>query len=190
MVPERVAHSLLRHYCTSIVFSDQRTWAPRWTKIGMANLRRLALGWLGAFRTKALWSGAVTIVAGSAALLISGEANVGAGQGLGVWIWTLRMVTLVVAAAALAATRGRFFRAAQVLVVLEVAFIVSGWGAGQYPYLLPPDITIYSAAAPHATLWALTLALAGGALVLFPSFYYLFYVFKGNVLSAPKRSDR
>ena len=31
-----------------------------------------------------------------------------------------------------------------------------------------------------------SVALAGGALILFPSFYYLFYVFKGHVLGAMK----
>jgi cytochrome bd-type quinol oxidase subunit 2 len=82
--------------------------------------------------------------------------------------------------------RKRFFRTAQILVILQVTFIIAGWGVRQYPYLIPPDITIHSAAAPHATLWALTAALAGGALILFPSFYYLFYVFKGSTLSSTR----
>ena len=135
------------------------------------------------FRAKALWCGALTIVAGGALVLISRGARVDAP---GIWIWALRMVTLAVAVAALMATRRRSYRLAQALAILQVALIVAGWGAGQYPFLIPPDITIYSTAAPRATLAALTVALAGGALILFPSFYYLFYVFKGHVLGAMK----
>jgi cytochrome bd ubiquinol oxidase subunit II len=58
--------------------------------------------------------------------------------------------------------------------------------SGASPYVIPPDITIYSAAAPDATLRALMVALAAGAVVLFPSFYFLFYAFKWNILRLPK----
>ena len=94
-------------------------------------------------------------------------------------------VALALALAALLATTKRFYHAALVLVILQVALIMGGWGFRQYPYLIPPDITIYSAAAPHATLLALMVALIAGALVLFPSFYFLFYVFKRSILNPP-----
>jgi cytochrome bd-type quinol oxidase subunit 2 len=44
-------------------------------------------------------------------------------------------------------------------------------------------MTIYSAAAPRATLQLLIIALAAGVLILFPSYYYLFRVFKGEASS-------
>jgi cytochrome d ubiquinol oxidase subunit II len=138
------------------------------------------------FRWKALWSGAATILAGGTVLLVGREANIRGAHGMSAWVWPLRAVTLMLAVAALLATKRRFFRTAQTLVILQVALIIAGWGARQYPYLIPPDITIPSAAAPQATLWALTAALTGGALVLFPSFYYLFYIFKGSMLSSTK----
>jgi cytochrome bd ubiquinol oxidase subunit II len=143
-----------------------------------------------AFRLKALWSGAVTIVAGIAVLLIGENAKVSETHGMNKWIWAVRVMTFAVTLAGLLAMKNRFYRAARALAVLEVVLIVAGWGAEQYPYLIPPDITIYSAAAPPGALQVLTVALAGGALLLFPSFYYLFYVFKGTMLGSAKRSGR
>jgi cytochrome d ubiquinol oxidase subunit II len=141
-----------------------------------------------AFRTEALWSGAATMLTGGAVLLIGREADA-AGHGRHVAIWGLQLVTFGVAIAALWAIRARVFRAAQVLVIFQAALIVAGWGLAQYPYLIPPDITIDLAAAPHTTLRALTLTLAGGAVVLFPSFYFLFYVFKGDILRPSKSAS-
>jgi len=48
-------------------------------------------------------------------------------------------------------------------------------------------LTIRAAAAPTTTLRMLTGALAVGGALLFPGFYYLFYVFKGGLLNTPKR---
>jgi cytochrome d ubiquinol oxidase subunit II len=50
----------------------------------------------------------------------------------------------------------------------------------QYPRLITPDITIFNAAAPEITLRLLTYALVAGAIVLFPSLFFLFRVFKGK----------
>lgn len=48
----------------------------------------------------------------------------------------------------------------------------------QYPYLIPPDLTIRAAAAPPITLILVLWALLAGGLVLFPSLVYLLRVFK------------
>ncbi len=55
-----------------------------------------------------------------------------------------------------------------------------GWAVAQYPFLIPPRLTITEAAAPATTLRLVLWALAGGALFLFPSLAYLFRVFKGR----------
>jgi cytochrome bd ubiquinol oxidase subunit II len=55
-----------------------------------------------------------------------------------------------------------------------------GWAFAQFPYLVEPDITISSAAAPQITLRLLLGALTAGALLLFPSYYYLFRIFKAE----------
>jgi cytochrome bd ubiquinol oxidase subunit II len=48
----------------------------------------------------------------------------------------------------------------------QVSLIILGWALAQFPYLVEPDITIYSAAAPRTTLQFLIAALAAGVLVL------------------------
>jgi cytochrome bd ubiquinol oxidase subunit II len=54
---------------------------------------------------------------------------------------------------------------------------VWGWAVAQYPYLVPPDLTV-AAAAPAATLRLVLQAMGLGAVVLLPSLVYLFRVFK------------
>ncbi len=74
----------------------------------------------------------------------------------------------------------RRFYLARALAAAQVTLILAGWGAAQYPsYLVEPNITIQAAAAPQITLRLLLIALAAGALVLFPSIYFLFRIFKG-----------
>ena len=58
--------------------------------------------------------------------------------------------------------------------------IVAGWAASQYPYLVVPAWTLESASAPAAVQRLLLFALAAGGLILFPSLYLLFRVFKGE----------
>jgi cytochrome d ubiquinol oxidase subunit II len=67
---------------------------------------------------------------------------------------------------------------AQVCAATQVSMILAGWAFAQYPFLIEPDITISSAAAPRITLQLLLGALTFGAILLFPSYYYLFRVFK------------
>ena len=76
----------------------------------------------------------------------------------------------------------RWFRVARVLAVLEVSLILWGWAVGQFPYLVPPDMTIETSAAATTTLRLLLVALVVGLAVLVPSLRYLFRVFKGPTL--------
>ena len=62
--------------------------------------------------------------------------------------------------------------------MVQVSCIVWGWALAQYPYLLPPDLTYVEAAAPPITLELVLGALMVGAVVLIPSLYYLFRIFK------------
>jgi cytochrome d ubiquinol oxidase subunit II len=43
-----------------------------------------------------------------------------------------------------------------------------------------PDLDIFTSAAPEITLRLLTIALAAGVLILLPSLFYLFKIFKGR----------
>jgi cytochrome d ubiquinol oxidase subunit II len=94
------------------------------------------------------------------------------------WAALLHGVTAVAAIAALWALWTRRWRLARSTAIVQVSCIIWGWGLAQYPYLLPPDLTYAAAAAPPVTLKLVLGALAAGLLVLVPSLYYLFRVFK------------
>lgn len=72
------------------------------------------------------------------------------------------------------------FRAARIAAVAQVTLILLGWGLAQFPHLVTPDVTVQNAAAPSSTLKLLLLALGAGAVVLLPSLFYLFQIFKGQ----------
>ena len=94
------------------------------------------------------------------------------------WALPLHIATGLSAIAVFAALWLRRFALARILAGLQVSCIFWGWTASQYPYLVPPDLTIEGSAAPPVTLKITLWALAGGTLVLAPSLIYLFRVFK------------
>lgn len=75
----------------------------------------------------------------------------------------------------------RRFEPARYTAALAVAAIVAGWALAQEPRFLP-GLTIQQAAASDATLWAIIAAVAGGALLLFPSLVLLFRLTLGGRL--------
>ena len=136
----------------------------------------------GDFRRRAIGAGvAVFLCAVLGAALSFREAPlVYEGLTRRAWSIPLHLATAASAAAAFAALlRGRV-RTARAAAAVQVALIVAGWGASQYPYLMVPDLTLASASAPRATQVALLWALAGGGVLLFPALYLLFRVFKGE----------
>lgn len=90
-------------------------------------------------------------------------------------VWTSGFATLT-----LVALIRRRYRLARIGAIGQVTLILVGWSSAQFPHLIVPDADIFESAAPIATLRLLSLALAAGALVLLPSLYYLFHVFKGR----------
>ena len=71
---------------------------------------------------------------------------------------------------------------ARTCAVLQVTTTLWAWGIAQFPYLVPPYLTVFNAAAPEITLRFILVALLLGALLLFPSLFYLFRIFKGRSL--------
>jgi cytochrome d ubiquinol oxidase subunit II len=142
------------------------------------------------FRRRGLVAGAVLIVVG---LGVFGLARAGApviAQGLtgprGRWVVLVATVTALAALGLLWAGR---FAAARAAAILEVALIVVGWGLAQYPHLVVADLTIEGSRAAPATLVWLLWALAAGAVLLFPSFAYLYWVFKARDGGAPGHGE-
>jgi cytochrome d ubiquinol oxidase subunit II len=134
------------------------------------------------FRRRALGTGVVVFLAAAVVLMRSFEAAPLMSRGLmaSTWALPLHLTTAVSAIAVFAALWSRWYRAARVLVGLQVSCIFWGWAVSQYPYLVPPDLTIASAAAPEITLRLTLWALGLGTLVLAPSLVYLFRVFKSG----------
>ncbi|GGO77746.1 cytochrome d ubiquinol oxidase subunit II [Nocardioides deserti] len=68
----------------------------------------------------------------------------------------------------------RWFGLARLTAVAAVAAVVSGWGVGQYPWLLVDEVTIADAAGAEATLQALLVAVGIAAVVVLPALAYLY----------------
>lgn len=103
------------------------------------------------------------------------------------WTWPLQLATAFAALGTLAALWARRFQLARLCAAGQVALILWGWALAQYPYLVRPELTIHNSAAPPAVMRALLLALAAGVVLLFPSYWYLFHVFKGRTQTSPVR---
>jgi cytochrome d ubiquinol oxidase subunit II len=71
----------------------------------------------------------------------------------------------------------RAYRAVRVTAALAVTGLLWGWGAGQYPYLLP-GVVLQDAAATNAVLAASLGAIGVGALLLVPSLWWLYSTFQ------------
>jgi cytochrome d ubiquinol oxidase subunit II len=133
------------------------------------------------FRTRALASGlSLAPVAALTFLLARDGAPLIFARLTSWWAPLLVAVTSVCAIGALVALWYRRFGWARVGAVGQVTCILLGWGLAQYPHIVVPDLTLTNTATAPSTLWLLAWALAAGAAVLFPSFAYLFYVFKGG----------
>ena len=86
-------------------------------------------------------------------------------------------LTAVAAITALCSVWTRRWRTARIAAALQVSLILWGWVLVQYPFVVPPTLTIRDTAAPRATLELLMAALVGGALILFPALAYLYRTF-------------
>jgi cytochrome d ubiquinol oxidase subunit II len=71
-------------------------------------------------------------------------------------------------------------RIARLAVAAQVALVLWAWAVGQWPYLVPPDITIADAAAPASTLNAWLVVISVGLVLVIPALVLLFRVFKAE----------
>jgi cytochrome bd ubiquinol oxidase subunit II len=92
----------------------------------------------------------------------------------------LQIITALAGLVAILALIQRNYRVARIAAAIEVSLVLWGWLITQFPYIVPPNLTLADAAAPPSTLRAVIGAIAVGGLILFPSLWYLFKVFKGG----------
>lgn len=136
------------------------------------------------FRLRALISGVVVGALALVVFLLSAKhaPQIRTGISASPWAVPLHIATAVCALGAFAALWRRKYRLARLCAAGQVTLILWGWALAQYPYMVGSDFTVYFAAAPRETLRLLLMTLCAGALVLFPSFYYLFRVFKSRTV--------
>ncbi len=131
------------------------------------------------FRARALVAAGAGAATGVVALLLARHGAPALWQRLvlpAMWpLYGLAAASSLVAAGALWRRR---YRLARVCAAAQVTLVLWGWALAQFPVLVEPDITIYNAAAPARSLHLLLLALSVGAVLLLPSFLYLYRVFK------------
>jgi cytochrome d ubiquinol oxidase subunit II len=133
------------------------------------------------FRLRAIWAQTALTPLAIIVFITSKSGAPSMYQGLTNW-WAPVLLGWT-ALSAIAATLAHWFRKfylARIAAAAQVTFILLGWGLAQFPHLVTPDVTIQNAAAPESTLKLLLLALGAGAVVLLPSLFYLFQIFKGQ----------
>jgi cytochrome bd ubiquinol oxidase subunit II len=106
------------------------------------------------------------------------------------WALPIHVAAFVAGLGAVVALWTRWFRTARFAAGALVTLILWGWLVAQYPYLIPPSLTIDQAAASPATLRAFTGAVAAGFLVLIPSLWYLYGVFRRSHLPTAPDTHR
>ena len=134
------------------------------------------------FRLRAFGAGIGVFVAAMLALFLARRHVPLVWQGLTASTWAPGYQVVVGGMALLTFTAlwQRRYRIARVAAPIQAVLILGGWALCQYPYLLPPDLTIAAAAAPKVTLELVLAALALGFVVLVPSLIYLFRIFKSR----------
>jgi cytochrome d ubiquinol oxidase subunit II len=69
---------------------------------------------------------------------------------------------------------------ARTAVAAQVVLVLWALAVGQWPFLVPPDLTIAGTAAPRSTLAGMLVVTGAGMVVLLPSLWVLFRVFKAR----------
>jgi cytochrome d ubiquinol oxidase subunit II len=139
-----------------------------------------------AFRARALGAGiAAGAVAAAGLVVLHSDARTlfdGLTSGFG-------LVCVVASAVAGVVTLSLVWReryeAARFAAAAAVAAVTVGWVAAQYPDVLPGQLTVEDAAAPHATLVALLVSVALGLVFLVPSLVALYRLATQDALDEP-----
>lgn len=134
----------------------------------------------GDFRKRGLASG---IALGGAAALCAALAGPGTVHFREAffsawWTWPFQIATGLVALSALWALWARRYPLARVLAAAQVVLMIAGWALGHRPYLVTPDVTLASAAAPPITLRILLVVSLIGIALLAPAIYWMLRVLR------------
>ena len=131
------------------------------------------------FRVRGLASGAVTGLLAFVALGLAFDGAPQVVEGLVSSWWALPFHLLVsgLAVTSLGGLYTRRYRLARAGAVGLVVAVIVGWAAAQFPFIIPPDLTIDHARSPDNIQWMVVGAVGTGLLFLIPAFVWLFRVF-------------
>ncbi len=134
------------------------------------------------FRSRALLAGGIVIAGALITLPLTRTLAPHLWAGLVGRALPVVVGGVIAGAAALVLMLRRSYRLARLFAVAQVASVIVGWALAQHPFLIYPDITLASAAAPEGTLKFVLYSLPFGLAIIGPSFWYLFRVFKGDAV--------
>jgi cytochrome d ubiquinol oxidase subunit II len=130
------------------------------------------------YRLRAIIAGAVTAVLGALGLLLSPSEAPILWQGLLTRALPVVIATMLIGLATAASLFFRRYGLARIFIILEAAFLLGSWGLSQYPFIIPPHVTIDNAANDPNVIVALLISIGIGMLLVLPALYYLLSVFK------------
>jgi cytochrome d ubiquinol oxidase subunit II len=134
------------------------------------------------FRIRGIIAGIVLGVLGVAAMPITRADAPYMWEGL--YPGGIGSALMVVAALSLVASLVLIFLRrywfARATAIVQVVAVFCAWAVAQYPYLLVPDITIQDAASPRPVLVAMSILIVAYVVVLGPSLWFLFRLFKSR----------
>ena len=139
------------------------------------------------FRRRALGAAFAVGVMALVCYLVSATGAPRLHEGLGAEAWSMsfQVLTGIFAVGAIVCLWTRRFRWARACAIVQVGLIVLGMGLTNYPYVVPPDLTIAGAAAPESVIHGVLIVFGIGSVLLIPSFMYLYRVF-----GATRRTQR
>jgi cytochrome d ubiquinol oxidase subunit II len=137
------------------------------------------------FRIRALGTAAVTGLVGLGGIFVLRADAPGLAAGLLGRALPVIIISVLAGVVSIVLLVTRRYAQARLTSALAVATILIGWAAAQYPYILPPQLTIDDAASGQATLVAMLVSLILGSILLVPSLIYLYRLFQRAGTDAP-----
>jgi cytochrome d ubiquinol oxidase subunit II len=133
---------------------------------------------VASYRLKALVSSTLTSVLGVISIALSASEAPALWHGLFSQALPFVGGTILMGFLVLMALLVKRYRLASLFVILETGLMLISWGVSQYPYLIPPSLTIEQAANEPQVIAVLLVVMVVGMLLVLPALFYLFKVFK------------
>ncbi len=145
------------------------------------------------YRLKALVSGALVSILGIVCISLSLGQAPWLWQGLLAHAWPYAIAAILSGSLVLLTLVQHKYRLAGFFVILETTLMLFSWGIAQYPYILPPTLTIEQAANAPQVVTTLLIVMIIGMLIVIPSLLFLFRVFKWSpaaVISGSRAQEK